>query len=963
MDPVDSMLKGLNAAQRAAVTSQSSVVQVLAPPGSGKTKTLTARVAYLVSHLGKHPGNIIVCTFTVKAAREMRERLTALMGPDLVNKLILGTFHSISRRFLVTYGKHIHLNDKFGIADTSDSKGIITRIIKRLGLTIDPKTARNRISTFKSKGITAEQYANECASKPQKALGAEAAIAKREIVTLYHEYEEQLRVSNLLDYDDLLLKCGDLLRHYPACVNKIQAVLIDEFQDTNHVQFDLMRRFSSVCRVVTTVGDPDQSIYGWRSADVTNLKKMREHFPDLHTVNLEENYRSSGAILLAAQEIIEQDESRPVKSLMPTHALGLSPVLRRLPHASKEADWLVSELTRTISLAAGLLKWDDYAILLRSAALSRLIEIALAKGKIPYRMVGGHRFFDRYEVKLILDYLRVIDLPDHTDALTRVLNVPARQIGDGTIKVLLDEAARQGSTLWKVVKDIAQGKLKLPSKARTSENGKTKMVGQISKKAQKGIEAFFDIIHSGRAKLEGASEDTLQQFLQWVIKKIGLLSHLKEKYAADELESHWANVEELIANAEDSVLQQYAEEKITFPEDNGESSEENLPTSRAETLSKFLGNVALSTETLEKEDDKQSGHVTISTIHAAKGLEWPVVFIPAVYEGSIPHSRAEDHDEERRLLYVAMTRAKAMLYLSYPDKNSQMSGATLSSFVDRRVIIQHFSNAGPSIKTQDVQEMSLILGRSCPTGREIAVAQENTKQREDRKFLRTNSNGEELDYTDNDSDVGNTRKRTWPCQEGTLPHPKRVLSDGFKTVKILMNDGQLSTATATLARNTDLPALVAGERFLENSHPAPPVSGKRSKENGQKDQSSIRGFFNSAPSRASLGSAKDSKPPLQPVASNCRLPQPSLPIQATVSATHTFAKTSQGMAKSKTILSPFSTLQSTVSADPAPSDSIAQFKPASTFHLTSMAQVGAPPVRKSLGMRKPMRGWDERKHK
>ncbi|KAB8336749.1 hypothetical protein FH972_021058 [Carpinus fangiana] len=1007
MDSVASMLEGLNAAQKAAVTSQSSVVQVLAPPGSGKTKTLTARVAYLISHLGMHPGNIIVCTFTVKAAREMRERLTALLGSETVNKLLLGTFHSISRRFLVTYGRHIQLNEKFGIADTSDSKSIVTRIIKRLGLTIDPKTARNRISTFKSKGTTAEQYAEETASKVQKRANAETVLRNQEIVAVYSGYEEHLRVSNLLDYDDLLVKCRELLRSHPSCVDHIQAVLIDEFQDTNHIQFDLMRRFSSARKVVTTVGDPDQSIYGWRSADVTNLKKMKENFPDLHVVNLEENYRSSGAILLAAQEIIEQDQSRPAKSLMPTHALGLSPVLRKLPRASKEAQWIVCELKRTIALTAGLLNWDDYAILLRSAALSRLIEKELGNHGIPYRMVGGHRFFDRYEVRLLLDYLRVIDLPGHTDALARVLNTPARQIGDGTMKVLLDEAASRQVSLWVIVRGIAQDSIKLTPKPKRSEDGKTKMVEQISKQAKRGLETFFNIIHTSRVKLDETSDDSLVQFIEWVVKKIGLLKHLKEKCTEEEeLQGRWANVEELIANAEEAVTKEYEDERIPSHEeqDPPEPVDGSVPRSRVETLRKFLGNVALSTEAEQKEDGASTGHVTISTIHAAKGLEWPFVFIPAVYDGSIPHSRAEDNDEERRLLYVAMTRAQAMLYLSYPDKNSQQGATTLSHFLSSRNITQHFSIAGPTVKTEDVHEMSLILRRECPNVKSIAAAQERTRPREDKKFLKYSYNGEDMEYTDDDSEA-ESKKRKWNSTEGFVPPGKRTQMKGFDTVKALMDQGELSTANTTLptsftsaktlARSADLPPLSVphGAREIAPVRTMLQASSSSTSKPASQQQSSIMGYFGK---KADTTAASTSNLVLQPLSHNSLCPHPGREMtEASASPASSFASFKHaddpscpkqpapaaiGLSrnalaathgpgfKPPTIANHSTRLPlDTSEANQMAESRVTKLKPARTLHslTTTTTPLGYPmnAVGRSYGAKMSMNGWQNRTHK
>jgi DNA helicase II / ATP-dependent DNA helicase PcrA len=376
----DIILTNLNASQKAAVSSSAQTLAILAGPGSGKTHTLTSRTAWLLAHEGLDPWNIIVATFTVKAAREMKERIGKLIGDGLESKLILGTFHSIARRYLARYGHLINIPKDFGIADSSDSLAIIKRIVKRHNLTIDAAVARSRISGRKAKGSEYVPFGD--ATQQSKSLEVQ------EIQTCYTEYEEALKRSNLLDYDDLLLRCVDLLRAYPSCVSNIEAVLIDEFQDTNLVQFDLMRLFASQRRRVTIVGDPDQSIYGFRSAETKNFKRMLKQYPETVTIPLEENYRSSGAILLTALEVIQQDEGRIAKSLMPTHNVGTRPVLRKLSSAYIEAIWIVGEIQRCMALTGDLMTFDDFAVLLRSASLSRHIESSLGKAGIPYRMVG-----------------------------------------------------------------------------------------------------------------------------------------------------------------------------------------------------------------------------------------------------------------------------------------------------------------------------------------------------------------------------------------------------------------------------------------------------------------------------------------------------------------------------------------------------------------------------------------------
>ncbi|KAL8870757.1 MAG: hypothetical protein Q9174_003268 [Haloplaca sp. 1 TL-2023] len=716
MDPI---LEGLNNAQLAAVTSPADVLQILAPPGSGKTKTLTSRVAYLLSHQNYKPWNILCLTFTIKSAREMKERLAKLIGNGREARLVLGTFHSVCRRYLVSYGHLIGIDRSFGIADSSDSLSIIKRIVQRLRLTIDPKVAQSRISNNKSKGI---RYAEIPRGPPNK-----KNIDQQEFLQVFEAYENQLERGNLLDYDDLLLRCSDLLRQHPSCVSNVEAVLIDEFQDTNLVQFDLMRLFAAHQKRITTVGDPDQSIYGWRSAEIKNLKRMKTQYPDTLVINLESNYRSSGAILLAAQELIEQDESRPSKSLLPTHCPGTLPVLRRLPSSDIEASWIVSEIKRSIGMTGRLLQYHDFAILLRSAALSRQIESAMGKAGIPYRMVGGQRFFERVEVKILLDYLRVISQPSNNDAVARVLNIPARNVGDNTVKALLEEAENKKLTLWTFIRDAVQGNIKTSTK--------------LKKSAEQGLGTFIQIILTAKQRLKNSTEPMTPQFLlRFIVKKLNFEEHLKKKYGPEH-EGRWANVEELI-----SLAAEYQVPLVEQISDAEVAADTDLPTiegvvqakgdAREECLSMFLANVALATE-LQKDEETEDGEVknqsqvTISTIHAAKGLEWPVVFVPAAYEGSIPHSRAEDTDEERRLLYVAMTRAQALLYISCPVKNSRREESALSHFLDPKTLGHYLVSAGPKIDSGVVSDIARILRRPCPSASEINVAVLKLPNRQD----------------------------------------------------------------------------------------------------------------------------------------------------------------------------------------------------------------------------------------
>ncbi|KAK5943125.1 ATP-dependent DNA helicase srs2 [Knufia obscura] len=693
---MEAMLRGLNAAQRAAVTSKASVLQVLAPPGSGKTKTLTSRVAYLLAHEGYRPQNVICCTFTIKAAREMRERLRGLVGGDLESKLILGTFHSICRRYLVTYGHLIGIPNSFGIADSDDSLGIIKRLQKKLKFGMEPRVARNKISHRKARG--------QRLSDVLKATGK--SVDAQEFAMIFEEYETALATSNLLDYDDLLLRCVELLRKYPQCVSNIEALLIDEFQDTNNVQFELMKLLATAQARITIVGDPDQSIYGFRSAEIENLTRMQEYYPGTVVINLEENYRSSSAVLNLAQDVIEQDEDRPNKRLKSTHCYGTLPVLRRLPNPHEEAAWLVSEVKRMTKMSGGCLEFADIAILLRSAFLSLLIEKALANAGIPYKMVGGRRFFDRVEVRLLLDYLRVISHPDNNSALLSIINTPTRKVGDGTVAELNRAAGSAKVSLWTAIQKVLKGEMGLEKK--------------LSKPAEQGLGELVSLIKKGQEKLKTLEPAQAPgKLIELVASTLRFQDYLKRQYKED-WEDRWENVQELLLQARDVTLETLTAED-QLPEVEG--AEQAKVAGAQEVLARFLANVALSTE-LEAEDENElKSRITISTIHSAKGLEWPVVFVPAVYEGSIPHSRAEDTSEERRLLYVAMTRAKALLYMTFPIAQSRSeSESILTQFLPSNIEQNRLKDVGPAFNDQTVQDIATILGRAAPSQEALAQA-------------------------------------------------------------------------------------------------------------------------------------------------------------------------------------------------------------------------------------------------
>ncbi|KAI0379017.1 P-loop containing nucleoside triphosphate hydrolase protein [Hypomontagnella monticulosa] len=683
------LFKSLNKAQSRAVSSSASTIAILAGPGSGKTHTLTSRVVWLIDHVGIQPCDVIVATFTVKASKEMRTRIGQALGNGREKKIILGTFHSIARRYLATYGKHIGLDPKFGIADDSDSRAVIKRICKRQDAQVDPAKARSWISKRKAKGTSDEQP-----SKTKNGDGVESKALEQ----CYEEYQDYLRRSNLLDYDDLLTRCVELLRKWPDCVRNIQTVLIDEYQDTNGIQYDLMKLFAQRNRRITIVGDPDQSIYGWRSAEIRNLHRLLHDFPGTDEVSLEENYRSSSSILDVSLKVIQQDQERYEKVLLPVHARGTRPVLRRLKDSIAEAEWIISEIKRIKLMSGNMITSDDIAILLRSASLSRHIESALGRAGIAYKMVGGFKFYERVEIKTILDYLRVIHQPNNNDALARIMNVPKRGIGDVTARSLLEEAERNSISLWELLSKHCRGE-------RTA---KTSIRKQTEQNISGGLIRLITNLRNRLRPKEGTPVD-LVDIINQLLKDLRFEKHLEETHGP-EYETRWENVQEFVNLVTEFMNQDGSEEEVLPTIEGTQQALDD------DVLARFLANVALASDKQTDNDGEGKPQVTVSTIHAAKGLEWPVVFIPAVYKGSIPHMFSDDENEERRLLYVAMTRAQTLLYLSCPQHTigSNKEASQLSPFV-QNLPSSTFLKKGPSLDRSVMLELARILRRDLPS--------------------------------------------------------------------------------------------------------------------------------------------------------------------------------------------------------------------------------------------------------
>lgn len=806
-----------------------------------------------------------------------------------------------------------------------------------------------------------------------------------------------------MDYDDLLLRCQQLLEEFPACVSNVEAVLIDEFQDTNTVQYELMKLFAACHRRVTIVGDPDQSIYGFRSAESKNLALMKAHYPETIAIFLEENYRSCGAILRAAQNVIEQDTARPSKCLQATHSYGTLPVLRKLPSATAEAAWIVLEIQRAIAMTGKMLTLSDFAILLRSAHLSRQIESAMGKAGISYQMVGGCRFYDRLEIKILLDYLKVIYQPSNNEALLAIMNVPSRKIGDKSKEVLFAEANEKGCSLFDFVRQVSRG-------VRSSK-------ARLTKPAEQNLSSLVSLIVSGKETLKNlsAAADAPKALLAFVIKRLSFKEYLESTHIEDH-DSRWANVEELLSQAED-VSRCTAEKADPEALPRIEGIEQREEDSSDSALSQFLTNISLSSQADALEENAVQHKVTISTIHAAKGLEWPVIFVPALYNGSIPHSRAEDTDEERRLLYVAMTRAQALLYLSQPLHQSGAQSSeetTLSSFVTPKLASKFFTALGPGFCDRLVKTFAMTLKRPVPSANSIVQATENLRSTEDDLWPESGERGHLDGALWDDISIGSSKRRH---EDNNNAQTMRSLltTDGNVSncsSKLTVNNATVSVGFTTAADHlrtqpapTLKPTTTSGNHVPPKRTLSPDKPAKRLKV-ASSNQPTIASLFgprhqnstgqkleNANKSVSSKSSKLHSEPflptPNLPTITPYQQPQERKPHLPAGLSAHRLTSSKSTANRPKPLLEThantraYGFLSSSPTTDSAPSfkavgaddhrtRSVVQ--PASTFHTlssstTSMTQLqgrqagAGAGVKRRYGIGGKMAGWDARKNK
>lgn len=610
---MNSLLTGLNKEQQQAVQHTEGPLLILAGAGSGKTKVLTVRIAHLLAQ-GVNPYEILAITFTNKAAKEMKSRVEGLVG-DVANRIWLSTFHSFCAKFLrFELDNFLGYNSNFTIYDTSDSQAVIKAALKALNL--DDKyypvgAMIGAISDAKNKLLFASDFRKQARD-----------FYQQKVADVYEYYERELRKNNALDFDDLLLVAVKLLQSNEAVLDKyskrFRYVMIDEYQDTNHAQYLLAKLLASHWKNIAVVGDADQSIYAWRGADIQNILDFEKDYPNCTSIKLEQNYRSTKIILDAANAVIENNEGRPKKNLWTDKTEGAKIQHFTAQSEHEEAAFIGDTIAKKHDIHG--VPYGDMAILYRTNAQSRVLEEALIKRALPYTMVGGTKFYDRKEIKDVLAYLRVLYNPFDDLSLLRIINVPKRSIGATTVAKLQDYARANGTSLFMTLTQLH-------------------LVDTIKGKTKEKLEEFGILIFTLVAEME---DKTVLDILESILDRTGYLAQLEESTDPQD-QARAENIGELLSVAKD------------FQDTNPNG-----------TVEDFLEQVALvnDVDSFEQEESK----VTLMTLHAAKGLEFPIVFLGGLEEGLFPHSRTlmnpEEIEEERRLAYVGITRAEKELYIS-----------------------------------------------------------------------------------------------------------------------------------------------------------------------------------------------------------------------------------------------------------------------------------------------------------
>jgi superfamily I DNA/RNA helicase len=602
----------LNPQQQAAVKCTEGPLLVLAGAGTGKTRVITMRIAYLLHH-GAKPENVLAVTFTNKAANEMRARVGQLVDKSEAKKITVCTFHSLCVRILRQDIERLGYKSNFAIYDEGDQLGLIRKIIARISAKnekLDPNLAKNLISRAKN--------AHWKIKEPDGESSLPAAV--------FHRYQEELKTANAVDFDDLLILTVGLFENHPDVAQKWQAryryIMVDEFQDTNGLQLELICYLGGNHHNVCVVGDDDQSIYGWRGAEVANILEFEHHFPNPEIVKLEQNYRSTSLILGAANSIIRHNPRRRPKSLWSENGAGEKVTVLEVPDDHEEANFVISEIQKRQQL--GGLGWSRFAVIFRMNAQSRLLEENLRRLQIPYRIIGGRSFFERREIKDVLAYLSCLANPTDDLNLLRIINTPTRGIGSSTIELAVAESNRLKTSICET--------------ARSPE-----FLDLLSSRTRTSVEKFTEL---------------LDRYETQLLQPLANLSNIVEKL-----------IEEIDYNGELRRSCKTPEEALNREENVRELVRTlgDFERRSADGLTGFLAEVTLDQDREEKSESDHDG-VTLITFHAAKGLEFPHVFLVGIEEGILPHDRSKvdgQLDEERRLFYVGITRAMESLTITH----------------------------------------------------------------------------------------------------------------------------------------------------------------------------------------------------------------------------------------------------------------------------------------------------------
>lgn len=612
------LLKDLNSAQADAVKTTSGPLLILAGAGSGKTKTLTHRIAYLIANENIWPNEILAVTFTNKAAREMRERLGQLLGQDGTHRGFMpwmGTFHGICVRLLRADGAAIGISPNYVIYDEDDRQGLVKQAMKQLSIAdkqVKPRAVSSAISNAKNELLSPEEFA-QTANYP----------FQQDVAKIYALYEKLRKEAGALDFDDLLLETVRLFREQPEVRAKwrgqFKHILIDEYQDTNAAQYAIVKSLVGEARNICVVGDDWQSIYSWRGADFTNILNFERDFPGAKIIKLEQNYRSTGAILEAAHNVITKNKQRTDKKLWTAEPAGAPVQVHAVYDEAEEAYAVAARINAQASIGAR--SYGDFAVLYRMNSQSYTLERALLQHRIPYQIIGGVRFYDRKEIKDVIAYLRLLYQPNDRMSFSRIVNVPTRGIGATSLEKFL---AWQGSNGMDIISSLVN----------------VEQTSSLTPRAKTALATLGETLRGLQGKLQ--ADQPPSDIIETLLEKTGYRDYILD--GTPQAEDREANIGSLLSDAKSFA-----------------------------TLPDFLEEVALMSSA---DTDSHQQKVTLMTIHAAKGLEFPVVFMVGMEEGIFPTTRVfeagpKELEEERRLCYVGMTRAREELHLSYAQSRLQ----------------------------------------------------------------------------------------------------------------------------------------------------------------------------------------------------------------------------------------------------------------------------------------------------